>query len=52
MYQARQCMALKEIESGDKQLLATRYEVLVMKEFRQLATSWFKMPLAAEREYV
>jgi hypothetical protein len=44
-------MTLEKIENVDKQLLATRYEVLVMKEFRQLATSWFKMPLAAEREY-
>ena len=38
-------MALKEIENIDKELLATRYEAAVMKEFRELATWWFKMPL-------
>lgn len=38
-------MALKEIENVDKELLATRYEAAVMKEFRELATWWFKMPL-------
>ncbi len=38
-------MALKEIENVDKELLATRYEAAVMKEFRELATGWFKLPL-------
>jgi hypothetical protein len=38
-------MVLEQIESADKQLLATRYEAAVMKEVRELATSWFKMPL-------
>jgi hypothetical protein len=33
MYQARQCMALKEIENVDKELLAARYEAAVMTEF-------------------
>jgi hypothetical protein len=37
-------MTLKEIENVDKQLLSTRYEAAVMTEFRELATSWFKMP--------
>jgi hypothetical protein len=37
-------MTLNEIENVDKELLATRYEAAVTKEFRELAT-WFKMPL-------
>jgi hypothetical protein len=39
-------MALEEIESVDKELLAARYEAAVMKEFRELANWSFKMPLA------
>jgi hypothetical protein len=38
-------MALKEIENVNKELLATRYEAPVTKEFRELAIWWFKMPL-------
>jgi hypothetical protein len=38
-------MTLEEIENVDKQLLAARYQVAAMKEFRELATSWLKMPL-------
>jgi hypothetical protein len=38
-------MTLSEIENVDKQLLAIRYEAAVMKEFMELATGWFKMPL-------
>jgi hypothetical protein len=37
-------MALEEIENVYKELLATRYEAAVIKEFTELATSWFKMP--------
>ena len=40
-----QSMTLKEIENVDKELLAARYEVAVIKEFTELATWWFKMPL-------
>jgi hypothetical protein len=43
--EARQCMTLNEIESTDKELLAARYEVAVMEEFRALATGWFERPL-------
>jgi hypothetical protein len=38
-------MTLEEIENVDKELLAARYDAAVMKEFRELATSWFKIPL-------
>jgi hypothetical protein len=38
-------MALKKIGNVDKELLAARYKAAVMKEFRELATWWFKMPL-------
>ena len=38
-------MTLNEIENVDKELLAARYEAAVMKEFRELATGWFKMSL-------
>jgi hypothetical protein len=32
-------MTLEEIDNVDKELLAARYEVAVMKEFGELATS-------------
>jgi hypothetical protein len=37
-------MTRNEIENADKELLATRYEAAVIKEFTELAT-WFEMPL-------
>jgi hypothetical protein len=38
-------VTLDQITEVDKQLLADRYEAAVMKEFREVATWWFQMPL-------
>jgi hypothetical protein len=36
---------LKEIQEADKELLAACYEAAITREFRELASSWFRMPL-------
>ena len=38
-------VTLDQITEVDKELLADRYEAAVMKEFREVATWWFQMPL-------